>query len=125
MHHHTSYLPDSGPSNEKSTPLSVFANYPCFVKPLVCSDNPELVNYIDFWVVEPLGDWDLDTEIGEQYADLAVMHAKVLRQPEFVACVLAFINYKARHGLLPAQSEAVVHGFFRRLAKLAYLGSMN
>jgi hypothetical protein len=108
-------------------PISDFASCPPFVKVIACADNPELVNSIDidFWAVEPFGDPDTDRAVGEIYAELAVMYARTVKKPDFITVVLAFIHGKARDGLLPAGSEAIADGFYARIARLAYVGSLN
>jgi hypothetical protein len=80
--------------------------------------------YIDGWKpAPPIGDDDLDTLMGELYADIAVRHARQIRDPAFVGMVLAAIYFKTTRGLIAM--GATEQGFLMRLARLAYVGSLN
>lgn len=113
------------PTKLSLIPISEFADYPCFVRPVVCADNPEMACSIDLWAVEPTGHWDADRATGEHYADLAVSYARAKNQPEFINFVLAGISCYGRRGWSPPGSEAIEAGFFARIARLAYVGSMS
>ena len=52
-----------------------------------------------------------------------IRYARFKKDPAWIAFILATIHYKTRRGLLTLGS--IEGGFFARIAKLAYLGSMN
>jgi hypothetical protein len=80
--------------------------------------------YIDGWKPgEPTGDYALDFMTGELYADIAVKHARQIKDPAFVGLVLATIYFKATRRLIEMGGRE--QGFLDRLARLAYAGSLN
>lgn len=95
---------------------AVWTDLPVFV---VLTDDE-----IDGWKPpDPTGDDDMDHLLGGFYADIAVRHARAIKDPAFITMVMAAIYYKTSRGLIPmGQTE---QGFLSRLAKLSYLGSLN
>jgi hypothetical protein len=80
--------------------------------------------YIDGWKPgEPTGDYVLDFMTGVLYADIAVKHARQIKDPAFVGFVLATIYFKATRRLIEMGGRE--QGFLDRLARLAYAGSLN
>jgi hypothetical protein len=100
--------------------ISEFSDMPPFVEPLMCADDPEMVNGVDGWSVRPIGDWGCDWALGKLYADV---HARAT-EPAFISFVLASILCKARHGLLKGDG-AIESGFYDRIARLACAGALN
>ncbi len=95
---------------------SIWAELPSFVKR---GDD-----YIDGWKPgEPSGNFTLDFLMGEIYADIAVKHAREIKDPAFVWFVMAAIYFKTARGLIVM--GATEQGFLNRLARLAYVGSLN
>jgi predicted TIM-barrel enzyme len=95
---------------------SIWAELPSFVER---GDG-----FIDGWKPAPaIGDDDLDKLMGELYADIAVRHARQIQDPAFVGMVLAAIYFKTTRGLIVM--GATEQGFLNRLARLAYVGSLN
>jgi hypothetical protein len=86
-------------------------------------DDPTMATWIDGWSVEPTGDHVTDWNRGQDFADIAVAYARIKREPAWIGFILASIHYKVRSGLMTAGS--IEGGFFTRIAKLAYLGSMD
>ena len=81
-------------------------------------------DYIDGWKpARAIGDVDLDFLMGEIYADIAVKHAREIKDPAFVWFVMAAIYFKTARGLIVM--GATEQGFLNRLARLAYVGSLN
>jgi hypothetical protein len=81
-------------------------------------------DYIDGWKPgEPSGDFTLDFLLGEIYADIAVKHAREIRDPSFIAFVMAAIYFKTARGLIVM--GGCEQGFLGRVARLAYVGSTN
>jgi hypothetical protein len=72
---------------------------------------------------KPSGDFTLDFLMGEIYADIAVKHAREIKDPAFVWFVMAAIYFKTARGLIVM--GATEQGFLNRLARLAYVGSLN
>jgi hypothetical protein len=96
--------------------------------PAIWAELPSFVelgdDYIDGWKPAPaIGDDDLDTLMGEFYADIAVKHAREIKDPGFVWFVMAAIYFKTARGLIVM--GATEQGFLNRLARLAYVGSLN
>jgi hypothetical protein len=95
---------------------AIWAELPLFVE---LGDD-----YIDGWKPgEPSGDFTLDFLMGEIYADIAVKYAREIRDPAFVWFVMAAIYFKTARGLIVM--GATEQGFLNRLARLAYVGSLN
>jgi hypothetical protein len=68
-------------------------------------------------------DPDLERIMGEIYADLAMRHAREIRQPDFISMVMAAIFYKTTHGFI--RMGSLEQGFIGRISQLSYLGSLN
>ncbi len=95
---------------------SIWADLPAFVE--------RGSDYFDGWKPgEPSGDVGLDTLLGEIYADIAVRHARAVHDPAFVGMVMAAIYFKTTRGLI--KMGATEQGFLTRIARLAYVGSLN
>ena len=95
---------------------SIWAELPSFVER---GDD-----YIDGWKPgEPSGDFILDFLLGEIYADIAVKHAREIKDPAFVGFVMAAIYFKTARGLIVM--GGCEQGFLGRVARLAYVGSLN
>jgi hypothetical protein len=95
---------------------SIWAELPSFVER---GDD-----YIDGWKPgEPSGDFTLDFLMGEIFADIAVKHTREIKDPAFVWFVMAAIYFKTTRGLIVM--GATEQGFLNRLARLAYVGSLN
>lgn len=95
---------------------SVWAGLPVFV------DHG--ADYIDGWKpAQPIGDAALDFMTGELYADIAVKHARHVKDQKFIGFVLAAIYFKTTRGII--QMGDIEQGFLDRLARFAYAGSMN
>jgi hypothetical protein len=95
---------------------SIWAELPSFVER---GDG-----YIDGWKPsEPSGDASLNTLLGELYADIAVKYAREVRDPAFVGMVMAAIYFKTTRGLI--RMGETEQGFLNRIARLAYVGSLN
>jgi hypothetical protein len=81
-------------------------------------------DYFDGWKPpEPVGDEYMDGLLGELFADAAVRYAREIRDPAFVGMVMAAIYFKTTRGLI--KMGATEQGFLRRVARLAYVGSLN
>lgn len=95
---------------------AIWAELPIFVE-----RGPD---YFDGWKpAEPTGDDATDRLLGEIYADIAIKHARAVRDPAFVTMVMAAIYFKtARRLIRMGQTE---QGFLDRIARLAYVGSTN
>jgi hypothetical protein len=88
---------------------SIWAELPAFVE-----RGPD---YFDGWKpAEPTGDEEMDILLGEIYADIAVKYAREVRDPAFIGMVMAAILIKM---------GATEQGFLSRIARLAYVGSLN
>ena len=99
-----------------------------FEKQSIWPELPSFVErgdgYIDGWKPsEPSGDASLDTLLGELYADIAVKYAREVRDPAFVGMVMAAIYFKTTRGLI--RMGETEQGFLNRIARLAYVGSLN
>jgi hypothetical protein len=95
---------------------TIWGDLPVFVE---CGDG-----YVDGWKpAEPTGDYDMDTLLGEIYADIAIKHAREVRDPAFVGMVMAAIYFKTTRGLI--RMGATEQGFLNRIARLAYVGSLS
>jgi hypothetical protein len=80
--------------------------------------------YFDGWKPpEPVGDEEFDRILGELFADAAVKYARAIRDPAFVGMVMAAIYFKTTRGLI--KMGATEQGFLSRIARLAYVGSLN
>jgi hypothetical protein len=73
--------------------------------------------------VEPSGDFTLDFLMGEIYADIAVKHARAIEDSVFVGFVMAAIYFKTARG--PIVMGGCEQSFLGRVARLAYVGSLN
>lgn len=107
---------DSTIDDAEAGQQSIWAELPSFV---------EIgTGYIDGWKPSgPTGDFDLDFLTGELYADIAVKHARQIKDPAFVGMVMAAIYFKTTRGLI--KMGATEQGFLTRIACLAYVGSLN
>jgi hypothetical protein len=95
---------------------SIWAELPSFVE--------RGSGYIDGWKPgQSAGDFALDFLTGELYADIAVKHARQIKDPEFVGMILAAIYFKTTRGLIAM--GGCEQGFLNRLARLAYVGSLS
>jgi hypothetical protein len=65
----------------------------------------------------------LDGLLGELFADVAIKYAREIRDPAFVGMVMAAIYFKTTRGLI--KMGATEQGFLGRVARLAYVGSLN
>jgi hypothetical protein len=102
--------------DDGSEKQSIWTELPAFVE--------RGAGYVDGWKpAEPSGDAGLDTLLGEIYADIAVKHAREVRDPAFVGMVMAAIYFKTTRGLI--EMGATEYGFLNRIARLAYVGSLN
>ena len=102
--------------DDRGVKQSVWAELPSFVE--------RGSDYIDGWKPgEPTGDYALDFLTGELYADIAVKHARQIKDPAFIAMVQAAIYFKTTRGLIVM--GGVEQGFLNRLARLAYVGSLS
>jgi hypothetical protein len=107
---------DSSIDDAAAGQQSIWVELPCFVE--------QGSDYIDGWKPgEPSGDVVLDTLRGEIYADIAVRHARQIKNPAFIGMVLATIYFKTTRGLI--KMGETEQGFLNRLARLAYVGSLN
>ena len=90
---------------------------PCFME-----QGP---NYIDGWKPpgEVCGDYDLDFMTGEIYADIAVQYARKIKDHKVLGLIISTIQSKALRGQLVI--GGLECGFFDRLGRLAYVGSLN
>lgn len=81
--------------------------------------------HIDGWKPpsEPWGDYDLDFMTGELYADMAVQYARRIKDHKVLGLIIATIQTKVLSGQLAIGGTE--QGFFDRLTRLAYAGSMN
>src|ERR1035437_2309263 len=104
-------------------PVADLADLPIFCAPVLTIDDPTLACGIDGWNVDRSGDHITDWNRGQDYADLAVAYARTKRDPAWIGFILASIAFKVRFGLMTAGS--LEGGFFTRIGKLAYLGSMD
>ena len=51
-------------------------------------DEKEQKLWVDFWAVEPVGDFEADHFLGLLYADEALTYALARDQPEFISCTI-------------------------------------
>jgi hypothetical protein len=104
------------------------------IKPNLSSEQAETADFpafvvmvdgsLDGWRPTPaVGDEATDTAVGEVYADLAIQHARRIRDPNFVTFIIANIYAKAFRGEI--SMGPIEQGFFKRLGALAYVGSLN
>lgn len=96
--------------------------------PAIWTELPAFVDrgpdYFDGWKpAEPTGDDDMDRMLGEIYADVAVRYARAVRDPGFVAVVMAAIYFKAARGMI--RMGETEQAFLNRIARLAYVGSLT
>jgi hypothetical protein len=102
--------------DERGEKQSIWVELPSFVE--------RGSGYIDGWKPGELtGDFELDFLKGELYADIAVRYARQIKDPAFVGMVMAAIYFKTTRGL--TRMGGVEQGFLNRLARLAYVGSLN
>ena len=71
----------------------------------------------------PTGDPRVDWNLGTSFAGMAVSYARSKREPGWIRFVIASIHWKALHGIITPSN--IEHGFFARIAQLAYCGSLN
>lgn len=90
---------------------------PPFLRPL---DN----GWTDFWAPpEPCDDYTVNVTLGEVYCDMAVRHARKRNDPLVLELVVSTIISKTTRGEIAMGPLEL--GFFHRLSKLAYVGSLN
>jgi hypothetical protein len=107
----SSIIDQDGPEKQ-----SIWAELPSFVEH---GDG-----YIDGWKPgESSGDFTLDFLLGEIYADIAVKHAREIKNPVFVGFVMASIYFKTARGFIVM--GGCEQGFLGRVGRLAYVGSLN
>ena len=70
-----------------------------------------------------MGDENTDRMLGELFADAAVRYARAVNDPAFVGMVMAAIYFKTTRGLIKMGDTE--QGFLSRIARLAYVGSLN
>lgn len=88
-------------------------NLPTFCAFAYRHDNPSIVDWIDFWAVEPCGSGEADYRRGQRYAEEAVWHVRTTGQPVFIECVLLFIAIKLRER--DRRAGGLEHGFMDRI----------
>ena len=89
---------------------------PTFMKPIG--------NRVDGWVPSPSGGDDgTDFVLGEIYADMAVVHAREVKNPTAISFILACIASKVARGEI--NYGPTEEGFTDRIARLACAGSLN
>ena len=89
---------------------------PCFMR--VCDGT------IDGWKpADVSGDMAADFAAGRLYADMAVKHAREVKNPHAITFIIASMNCKAVRGEITYGGYE--QGFIDRLAFLACAGSLN
>ncbi len=76
--------------------------------------NPSVIDWIDFWAVEPCESGDGDYLRGQRYGDEAIFHVRATGQRVFIECVLIYMAMKLREGRRGACG--LEHGFIDRIA---------
>lgn len=98
-------------------------------QPIVPADDPPFMRplnngWTDFWAPpKPCDDYAANVTLGELYCDMAVRHARRLNDPLALELVISTIISKTTRGEIAMGPLEL--GFFHRLSKLAYVGSLN
>jgi hypothetical protein len=98
-------------------------------QPIVAADGPPFMlllesGWTDFWAPPKLyDDYRVNVTLGELYCDMAVRHARNRKDPLVLELVVSTIVSKTTRGEIAMGPLEL--GFFHRLSKLAYVGSLN
>lgn len=91
------------------------ADLPTFCAFACNDDNPAVINWIDFWAVEPCDSSEADYLRGQRYADEAIFHVRATGQRIFIECVLIYMAIKLRAD--HRHACGLEHGFIDRIAR--------
>ena len=98
-------------------------------QPAITSEEPPFLRplddgWTDFWAPPTLqDDYRANVTLGELYCDMAVRHARSRKDPLVLELIISTIVSKTSRGEIAMGPLEL--GFFHRLSKLAYVGSLS